>query len=311
MRAPRSLLWPSLLAAFLSLAGTGTARAEDAPVPRLTVASRAIAGASPVVIDPARAYLLIRSARPQIFNFLAEPTAEDMARWRDLRTAAFVAAQEDAAREQRRGRRVDRDAPPPPDEANFPWPDIRTGLVVSIGPLPPFASTSEGYLYLTELPAGTYTFYGTGRLAGGTCACLGSVQFRLERGVVTAVRIEAAWLDPHGQLLMRQPAGYSLLDLEARAALVVEPALPASTDPRLPTDLQAVDLVPMAELPNWFGGAVNRVMPVLGVLGYERDRLVDLRPPVPSPMTLPDPAPVAEAAEEASPGDAVPAGATS
>lgn len=212
MSSVRSSLWASLLAAFLCLAGTCTARAEDAPAPRLTVASRAIAGASPVAIDPGRAYLLIRSTRPQIFNFLAEPTAEYEARWRELRAAALAKAQDEAGRQQRRARRVDRDAPPPPDEANFPWPDIRTGLVVSIGPLPPFASTSEGYLWLTELPAGNYTFYGTGRLAGGTCACLGSVQFRLEPGVVTAVRIDAAWLDPQGHLLMRQPAGYSLLD---------------------------------------------------------------------------------------------------
>jgi len=116
------------------------------------------------------------------------------------------------------------------------------------------------------------------------CACMGTVRFPVELGKVTAIRVETAILDAKGEQIGvgnigdAIPDGRHENDLFAMRGIAV--GHPTSALLRGRVDDQYIEparLAPVAELPNWFGRQINRVLPIPGVLDYEGDRMVDLR----------------------------------
>lgn len=146
-----------------------------------------------------------------------------------------------------------------------------------------FANTGEVSLWLFEVPAGDYVFSSiTWQYLPQDvdCACMGSVRFAVELGNVTAVRVETAILDAQGEQrgTGNRANGYGEQDAFAMRGISLGHPTSGLWQGRLPPSaLKPARFVPVPELPNWFGNQVNRVMSILGVLRYERERMIDLR----------------------------------
>lgn len=276
----------AVLAATILAAPIAAQAQSAAPAPGV----ERIGNMGAISIDPAQGYLLIEGARPLVFNIFAEPSEADRAQWADERATALTAARTDYQQElerfERRARGARRRAPTEPTDANFAWPDLESRRIIAIGPQAPFASTAGGYLWLTSLPPGDYVYYGTGRQGSNICACMGSVRFSVAAGRITTMRLDTVVLDQFGNRVTGHPAGTSVTDREARTGLLVEAG--AMADPRLPAELlEPAQFAPVSALPNWFGGSINRVLPIAGVLDYDRGRVVDLRPAAAEPAPVP------------------------
>ena len=280
----------AVLAATILAAPLAAQAQSAAPTPGV----ERIGNMGAISINPAQGYLLIEGARPLVFNIFAEPSEADRAQWADERATALAAARAEYEQERERFERRSRGrAPTEPTDENFAWPELESQRIIAIGPQAPFASTAGGYLWLTSLPPGDYVYYGTGRQGSNICACMGSVRFSVAAGRITTMRADTVVLDQFGNRVSGHPAGTSVTDREARTGLLVEAG--AMADPRLPAQLlEPAQFAPVAALPNWFGGSINRVLPIAGVLGYDRGRIVDLRPVAAQPT----PVPVIEAAPQ-------------
>lgn len=244
-----------------------------------------------VTIDPAKAYLLMEAPGVMQAMFLLAPTEAQRADWASQRAAALAEAigeyprrvqryQRDMETWQATGRRESRRpvAPVEPTEDSFAWPELESRLLVIIGPFNRFHSADGGSLWLYEVPAGTYTYYGQGAPGMGDCACMGSVRFAVPAGQITAFRHGLQWLDREGNPVDERPQVDNSNDMVARMAFYLDPPSDFALDPRLPRDrLRPAQFEPVERLPNWFGGTVNRIQPIPGLFHYERGRVVDER----------------------------------
>lgn len=250
-----------------------------------------------VIIDPAKAYLLVEGSGVLLATFLLAPTEEQRAEWSRQRAAALQEAIDRYPRLLERYRRDketwDRIAargvrpsgrepvePVMPAEDNFSWPELEPRMTVLIGPFNRFSSNEGASLWLYEVPAGTYTYYSQGSAAAGLgdCMCMGTVRFDVPVGRITAVRIGTQWLDREGGPADERPEVENSNDMFARMGAYVDPPSDAALDPRLPRELiRSPEFVLVERLPNWFGGTVNRIQPSPGLFHYERGRMVDER----------------------------------
>ena len=161
-----------------------------------------------VTIDPAKAYLLVEAPGVMQAMFLLAPNEAQRADWASQRAEALAEAIADypgrvqryqrdletrRASRQRENRRPV--APVEPTEATFAWPELDSRLLVTIGPFNRFHSADGTSLWLYEVPAGTYTYYGQGAPGMGDCVCMGSVRFAVPAGQITALRNGLQWLD--------------------------------------------------------------------------------------------------------------------
>jgi len=146
-----------------------------------------------------------------------------------------------------------------------------------------FANAENVSLWLVEIPAGNYAFSSISWQylpQDIDCACMGSVHFAVEPGKVTAVRIESAILDAQGQQIDtgNRANGRGEQDAFAMRGIAVGHPTSGVWQGRVAASaIEPARFVPMPELPNWFRNQINRVMPIPAVLGYERERMIDLR----------------------------------
>lgn len=263
--------------------------AASAAAPEKKWETRAVADKPQVVLDPAKAYVLIQADYSVSPLLMRRPGAEDAAAYAAKRAEELAKEHakwitRHAIWEKRKvelakikGADIGKE-PQEPTEANFPWPRYEQVHTVYIGPQNRFAKAEGGAsTYLQEVEPGEYIYYGnvTAGLPGGTCACLGTVAFRAEAGKVTSLgRMRIPWMD-----LLRGPK-----ELRARTTLDVPEGTttlafaPASFgDARVPAEMVVpAQFTPVDRMPNWFGLEVDRVMPIEGVMRYERDKVIDL-----------------------------------
>lgn len=243
-----------------------------------------------VTLDRAKAYILLETPGQNISTFIKMPTAEEQASWESQRAEALVEAQEDHVKDLKRyERRIKNYKPGPgqgrapvepivPTEENFTWPDIERSLAFTVGPLNRFSKDDGTSLYLHEVPAGEYFYYSNGPFGLSTCACMGTVSFQVAAGKVTAVRTAYQLLNAQGEPVDEAEDGVRSADRAVRVGMIVEGPSDAALDPRIPADMFTVaELSPMAGVPNWAGGEINRVMAIPGLFTYERGEMVDLR----------------------------------
>ncbi|MGE4323862.1 MAG: hypothetical protein AB7E60_12655 [Sphingobium sp.] len=169
--------------------------------------------------------------------------------------------------------------PVEPTEENFRFTPFEQLAGAMIGPDNRFAKEGNGQsTYVQAITPGSYRIYGpinvyVGGEQGGTCYCMGSVRFSVQAGVVTDL---GAFVRGKGEI----------------PDLVLEPASPdMATDPRLAEwTVKPADYRAAGKLPNYFGGIVGRINPIDGVIGYDRDRIIDLHPMAVAapPQTAPD-----------------------
>jgi hypothetical protein len=270
------------LALVLGLAATPS-MADDAPIEQF-------GGTAVVQIDPATAYITYRTPAKTVMRFLRAVTSEERTAYDQKRTAAYAKAHKryennlaqwkiDEPNWQKDAKRGVAALPEPqkPEEVteeNFSYPaaELDHFVVGSMGPQ--FDKGVDSYTYLIAVKPGTYTIYGqvfgvTGA-AFGTCLCMGSVKFEAVAGKVTDL----------GQFLLPQEAGYppeqanggGLLPMVLVPSTGTVPAGRLSGMPVVGADFHAAD-----KMPNYFGILIDRLPAIPGILGYDRDRIVDLR----------------------------------
>lgn len=304
-----------VLCALLGLSlGTMTATAalaEDQVA--IGVETEVIKDRDQVALDPQSTYLMIEAPILAMPSFIVMPADEHRAEWARQRSEALAEAIEEYPRRLasyerehelwqsiRNNRRPAPTRPVEPTEETFPWPDIESQRLLTMGPLNRFSKSDEVSLWLNEVPPGEYIFYGfgfgpLGLPNMGTCMCMGSIRFTVEPGKITALRLGSQFLAPDGTRQMTPPPDTNSTDLWVRQVMFVERATDAIFDPRLPRDRfvhPTFRAVP--DLPSWFGGMIGRVEPIPGVMSYEGGQQIDLQ------------AAAAPAAAPAAPAPAVP-----
>ncbi|MFY7835551.1 MAG: hypothetical protein ACOVQ0_04620 [Novosphingobium sp.] len=255
--------------------------------------TKAVADKPQVVLNPAKAYIAVQGDYQVNPLLMKRPNAEEAAKHTAKRAEELAKEHEKWVKKHASWERemaVFAKSPPSvkrptepqePTEANFSWPRYEQVHPVYIGPQNRFAKAEGGAsTYLQEVEPGEYVFYGSVMMgvAGGICACLGTVAFKADAGKITSLgKMRLPWIES-----LRGPketrAKNSLELPEGTTSLAFAPAV--FSDPRVPADMVvAARFTPIDRMPNWFGLEVDRVMPIEGVMRYDRDKVVDLTVP--------------------------------
>jgi hypothetical protein len=280
---------PSALIA-LSLAVPAVAK-EKAPV---FVETAAVKDKPAVALDPARAYVMLRSDIAVPLYLMKVPTAADQATYDKFRADALAKAHEkyvkkqaqyDAAVKEKASAPKGAALPPLPDkpleptEANFQFTPFPLLAGVSIGPMNRFAKADGGLsTYLQELTPGEYRIYGplaTAPNGGamGSCFCMGSVAFAAKAGEIVDLGVIAA----KANLSIKRPEGDSSAPMILDVPFLVPAGASVAIDPRLSgAHVVPARFRPVGKLPNYFGVTIGRIQAIPGVMRYDRDRIVDL-----------------------------------
>lgn len=279
MRAPYFLVLAGALVALVS-----TAHAAD----KEKWETKAVADKPQVVLDPAKAYVVVQGDYMITPMLMRIPNADEAAKHAADRAEEFAKEHTKWAKRHAEWERtmatfakqpasVSRPKEPQePTETNFPWPRYEQVHSVIIGPQNRFAKGEGGTsMYLQEVKPGKYLFYGNTMGIGGICACLGTVAFTAEAGKVTSLgKLKLAMADM-GKLPKEQRARTSL-DLPEGITTMVFAEVPFA-DARVPAEVVTLArFTPVDRMPNWFGLEVDRVTAIDGVMRYERDKLIDL-----------------------------------
>jgi hypothetical protein len=245
----------------------------------------------PIVPDPRKSYIFYRGADGIGMTFLREPDQERLA----ARAAALVEAREAYRRrlpvrlrehQDCRGSRVSgcanlEEIPPEPTAANFDSTPTAGDLAVA---QPWIFGPGRGQRgFIAEVRPGTHIVYGeissgqTGNV--GVCLCMGSVRLDVAAGqLVDLGEIR------HPRIAARQTGSEYRAGRVPRIELV-----PATASMVAPVGAAAQRVVPAVlraagKQPNHYGVEIDRLAPLPGILGYERDRVIDLRAAPAAPL---------------------------
>jgi hypothetical protein len=274
----------------LMLAALGPVAASAKEKPPVYVEAAIVKDAPAVTLDPAKAYVLLRTPGAIPVSFARIPTAEDEATYAKQRTAAFAEAREkyakklaqwetdSAAAAKVQGMKVP-EKPVEPTEANFQFTPFARLANFVMGPFNRFANKG-GSVYLHAVTPGSYRLLGQMDpiLGGGVCYCMGSVSFEARAGTIVDLGTLGAKpaVDPappeKGDSSAPRTFAYALTLAPVAADTAVDPRL--ASLPRAPAVYRAA-----GKIPNYWGIAVSRLPAVPGVLAYDRDRIIDAATP--------------------------------
>lgn len=276
------------LAAALSLASAASAE----PLDEKDVLSGKAA------LDSASGYILFHGLGRQGGTFIRIPEAADIEAFRTEREDALAKAQKryrtklknweyQAEQAAAQGKQTPK-KPVEPDAETFSIGAIEARTAVQFGP--DFAyikdKTNDRYSYLMSVKPGTYIWYGPvlfDRKLGyiGLCYCMGSVKFEVKPGVVTNVGnfLLAAPLAEQQKsaplLDIVHTGGWNGFKIEVPStSAVVDFAVPKSLE-RWPVEQATFSA--NGKFDNIYGVMISRLPPVLGVLAYERDKVIDAK----------------------------------
>jgi hypothetical protein len=178
--------------------------------------------------------------------------------------------------------------PVEPTAETFTIGDLETRTSVSFGPQYVFSKDNANnyYSYLTKVRPGTYVYYGPILFdpnAGyvGACSCMGSVKFEVKPGVITDAGnflLAAIFQTPLDSAVPGAgftPLGTYLTVGKQKVEIgKFEWGLPASLKsfPSAQADFHAA-----GKMNNYYGIAIARMPAIPGVLGYQRDKVIDLK----------------------------------
>ena len=269
-----------LIAPIALLAFAPAAQADDKSDEWRT---RVVADKPQLVLDPAKAYILVQTRGLQLPRFSRMAAPADEAAYAELRAAEL--AKEHAKWERKlAGWQRDIDAlrnnpggasrpkrPVEPTAANFAFPTYEASHSFEMGPENRFAKNGQS-IYLQEVAPGDYVYQGQRMV----CACLGTVSFTASAGKVVGVKLAFPYLDTFRDLPKEQRPK-SVFDLAPGVSTLAISAADYS-DPRIPASaIVAPDFRAAGQRPNSGGGEVDRVMPILGVMHYDRGKQIDER----------------------------------
>lgn len=249
------------------------------------VEAKHVKDAPAVTLDPAKAYILLRTPNAMPMHFVKIPTAEDQIAYDKLREEAFAEAKEDYAKavvkyerdlavaKKTSGMKLPK-KPVEPTESNFQFTQFSQMANFTMGPFNRFYSKGGG-TYLHAVTPGTYRIFGqVDPLIGmGVCYCMGSVTFTAEAGKIVDLGTMTTDLANSGPAEKGDSSSPRLAAMTLALDPVddttpVDPRL--SSLPRIPADLHAA-----GKVANYMGIAISRLPAIKGVLGYQRDRIID------------------------------------
>lgn len=232
----------------------------------------------PVVIDPARAYVLYSGETKFPMSLIRTVDANERATWATARTAALAKAQAKSVRARKkyedelatwngldptvRALYAPPTAPVAVSDSNFAFapPELANFVYAAR----PFSKSDRGFTYLIAVPPGRYTVYGpqnalsTG-VFGALCMCMGSIAFDAVPGKVVSL----------GRFTNKFGANPIFTFERAKAS---DPVLPALTS----IGVTPAHLVAAGKMPNYNGTLIGRLAPIEGVLAYRRDTVIDV-----------------------------------
>jgi hypothetical protein len=238
-----------------------------------------------VTLDPAKAYILLRTPNAMPMHFVKIASTEDQIAYDKLRNEAFAEAKEDyvkdfakyerdlALAKKTSGMKTPK-KPIEPTEANFQFTQFAQMANFTMGPFNRFYS-KDGGTYLHAVTRGKYRIFGqVDPLVGiGVCYCMGSVTFEAEAGKITdlgTMDLDLANSGPaeKGDSSSPRVAAYALALEPVNDLTPVDPRLKSL--PRISADLRAA-----GKMANYMGIAISRLPAIKGVLSYQRDRIID------------------------------------
>jgi len=253
------------------------------------VESKAVKDKPAIALDPAKAYVMLRTDIPTPLYLVKVPTADDQLAYDKLRAEALAEAHGKYTKKLRQYERAKAEAaktrgvavpdkPEEPTEANFEFTPFALLAGFTMGPINRFAKGEGGAsTYLQELTPGEYRIYGpvtVAQAAIGICYCMGSVKFEARAGEVTDMGVilakhAAAPKAPEGDSSMPIIATPENFLGPAPADMVIDARLSGAT-------IRRAAYRPVGKLPNYFGVTLGRIPEMPDVFRYERDRMVDL-----------------------------------
>lgn len=265
--------------------------------------ARPVGDKKAVTLDPAHSYVIVQTQVALPMIFIRQPDQPAVEDYRQRRKAAFDKAHArwtkrhaswvDYVADYRRAKAQGIKYLPPekepvePTEARLNFPPLDLENIIGIGPTQRFAKGETRSTYVTELKPGTYRFYGVISVlpdkTEGTCMCMGTVKFEIKPGqIVNIGTIRLSLTDAQAKAVTAgKPVPKTEFDLPDELSTVSwDPPIPGDPiDPRLAGyTIEAADLRPGGRFPNYYGIEIDRVSAIPGVLAYDRDQQVDLRP---------------------------------
>jgi len=238
-----------------------------------------------VTLDPAKAYILLRTPNAMPMHFVKIASTEDQIAYDKLRNEAFAEAKEDyvkdlakyerdlALSKKNAGMKAPK-KPIEPTEANFQFTQFAQMANFTMGPFNRFYS-KDGGTYLHAVTPGRYRIFGQvdPLVSIGVCYCMGSVTFEAEAGKITdlgTMDLDLANSGPaeKGDSSSPRVAAYALALEPVNDLTPVDPRLKSL--PRISADLRAA-----GKMANYMGIAISRLPAIKGVLSYQRDRIID------------------------------------
>lgn len=258
---------------------------------------------APVTLAPDRAYLLVRLMMPTdgvsyAPIFIRQPGPEELAAYQRAKEKTFaverpkllekrakVLAERDAA--LAKGIPFDKPVPPEPNIALFSieYRDAQNVYLLRYGNS--YDKSAHERVLLVSVPPGTYVLAGQGSLITPvSCLCMGTVKLTARGGVITdlgyvladrADRMKHVSDLPEIAAITKDHDKYNT-DVLFHAMAV----RPYAAGMPIPVPLQALpreaaSYEAFGKMPNYFSPIVMRLAPLPGVLGYEEDRVIDLR----------------------------------
>lgn len=249
------------------------------------VEAKHVKDAPAVTLDPAKAYILLRTPNAMPMHFVKIPSAEDQIAYDKLREEAFAEAKEDYAKavvkyerdlavaKKTSGMKLPK-KPVEPTQSNFQFTQFSQMANFTMGPFNRFYSKGGG-TYLHAVTPGTYRIFGqVDPLIGmGVCYCMGSVTFTAEAGKIVDLGTMTTDLANSGPAEKGDSSSPRLAAMTLALNPVddttpVDPRL--ASLPRIPADLHAA-----GKVANYMGIAISRLPAIKDVLGYQRDRIID------------------------------------
>ncbi|MBL0924697.1 MAG: hypothetical protein IBJ12_09580 [Sphingomonadaceae bacterium] len=270
-----------------------------------------------VALDPAKAYILLRTPGAMPMHFVKIPNAEDQIAYDKLKAEAFAEVKEDYAKDLAKYERdmalakktkgmKEPKKPIEPTETNFQFTRFEQMANFTMGPLNRFYS-KNGSTYLHAVTPGRYRIFGQfDPLVGiGVCYCMGSVSFDAEAGKITDLGTMTTDLSNAGP----PEKGDSSSPRAAAYAMALEPVKDSTgIDVRLKSlSRNIADLRAAGKMANYYGIAISRLPAIPGVISYRRDQIIDKKALVADPAPTPVEAEVAEttAVEAAAPAEVI------
>jgi hypothetical protein len=261
-----------------------------------------------LTLDPATSYIIVRTTSAASFAFIRIADEADLADYKARRAAALAKAhgkwerkhaswvKETAEYKKSLGTGMAMRPPGPepvePNDANLSFTPIDVENLVSFGPMNRFAK-GDTSTYMYGVRPGRYAFYGPVMAApngvyAGTCMCMGTFEFEVKQGQILDVGTMKQMLIEERD--RAKTAGKELprtaIDLPESMTSTgwAPPVAGDRIDPRLANyTVEPAELHASRRVPNYLGLEIDRMMPIDGVLAYQRDKIVDVK----SGATLP------------------------